>query len=108
MMTERQLIARQRHWLPLPGKGRVATRVAEPQVVDEGDNFSKATVDIFFPRQGYGFLKTDTGELVQFNLSVVRLVGEKAEVRFIEEGVRVGFDVGCTSLGSRVCTLKVY
>lgn len=108
MTIERQLISRKRNWLPIPGTVRVAPRVEEPQFVDEDDNFSKATVETYFPRQRYGFLKTDTGHRVQFNLDVVQLVGEKADAQCIREGARVGYDLGCTSLGPRVCTLKVY
>jgi cold shock CspA family protein len=92
----------------LPGVVESVVPADEEPQVDEQDNFSKATVEAFYPRQGFGNIVTDHGEKVLFDLRSVRLVGSKADARYIKEGSKVGYDVGKTSQGTRVCTLKIY
>lgn len=107
-MIERILKAREPHWLPLPCLREGAVPVdAEPQV-DELDNFAKATVEGFYPRQGYGTIVTERGRKIAFDLKSVRLVGPKTDPCYLKEGRKVGYDVGKTSEGVRVCALKIY
>ncbi len=107
-MMETTLRAREPNWLPLPGLEEGIIPVDEEPQVDELDNFAKATVEAFYPRQGYGNIVTERGEKVTFDLKSVRLVGLKADPRYLREGRKVGYDVGKTSRGTRVCTLKIY
>ena len=107
MSTELQVKERQPNWLPLPGV-EDSGRVQELSEVDETDKFSKATVEEFYPRQGYGYIKTDGGQRVMFDVRLVRLVGHTADARYLKEGHRVGYDLGKTHQGPRVSTLKIY
>jgi len=109
MEMDSQLKVRPRNWLPLPGVGGEAVvEVEEPQVVDEADMFSKATIKEYYPKQGYGYLVTDAGEKVKFDLKLISLVGSKVDPGSIKVGMRVGYDLGKTSRGPLVCTLKIY
>jgi cold shock CspA family protein len=108
MNVELSVKARPRHWLPLPGGISEVAKTASMPQVDESDQFSKATVEEFYPKQGYGFILTDSGTKVKFDLQIVSLVGEKASPEHIKVGGRVGYDLGKTSKGPRVCILKIY
>lgn len=108
MGAESIVKARPRNWLPLPGiSPEVGKAVSEPQV-DQSDRFSKATVEEFYPMQGYGFILTDGGARVKFDLQIVSLVGNKANPQNIKVGARVGYDLGKTPKGPRVCVIKIY
>lgn len=96
------------NWLPLPGVADRAEVIAEPQLVDEHDNFPKATVEEYYPRLRMGFLITDGGKRIKFDLSRIRLAGPAHPHLRLKKGCRVGFDVGRTSNGVRLSTLKVY
>jgi hypothetical protein len=55
-----------------------------------------------------GAIRTASGREVHFDFPFVNIVGERRAVESLHAGMRVGFDVGQTSSGLRVTTLKVY
>ncbi len=102
------LSARAPNWLPLPIVAEQAAAEAEPVVVDEHDNFPKGTVETWYPEQGVGFVKTDRGIVAKFSKNLVSFVGHKNQPSYLKAGARVGYDLGVTSDGPRICTLKIY
>jgi len=101
-----QVTARPPNWLPLPQAG-LAKKAAEIQV-DTNDLFPKGEVAIFYPNQGYGYIKDRNGNEVYFKLEELDLVGPKADKSHITVGAKVGYDISCTSHGPHVRILKVY
>jgi hypothetical protein len=55
-----------------------------------------------------GAIRTASGREVHFEFPFVNVVGTPRTVESLHAGMRVGFDVGQTSSGLRVTTLKVY
>ena len=55
-----------------------------------------------------GSIKSASGREIQFEFPFVTVVGERRSVESLHPGMHVGFDVGQTSGGLRVTTLKVY
>lgn len=108
MTAEPQYSVRPQNWLPLPGVTEVRRDMVLTQRIDENDNFSKATVAEFYARQGYGIIALDDGTRIPFYVDCVTLVGEKSHPSYIQQGARVGYDIGITSRGPRISTLKVY
>lgn len=108
MSAEAQYTVRPANWLPLPGVTEARHEAVLAQRVDEHDNYSKATVEEFYPRQGRGVVALDDGTRITFDVHSVTFVGEKAHPSYIQQGARVGYDVGVTSNGLRICALKVY
>ena len=108
MSAEAQYTVRPANWLPLPGVTEVRHEAVLTQHVDENDNYSKATVEEFYPRQGRGVVALDDGTRIAFDVGSVTFVGEKAHASYLQQGARVGYDVGVTSNGLRICALKVY
>jgi cold shock CspA family protein len=96
------------NWLPLPFSSKISAEVKEVQVVEENDLFSKGTIEEFYPRQGFGYIMTDRGERVRFDLGILYFAGHKKDACFIKQGSRVGYDLGKTDKGNRICMLKVY
>ncbi len=95
------------NWLPLPGVAD-ESQVQRHVHVDEEDGFSKATVDVYYPRQGYGYIVSDGGKRIRFDMRMARLIGPRTDAKELKEGARVGFDVGKTARGPLVCALKIY
>ena len=108
MTTEAQYTVKPANWLPLPGVTEVKKETVIAQRVDENDNYSKATVEEFYPRQGRGVITLDDGTRIDFNVQSVSFVGEKAHPSYLQQGARVGYDIGVTSKGPRISTIKVY
>lgn len=77
----------------------------EPQPEDK---LRHAKIIKFFPQSHYGFVKDQIGKEIYFHLDELRLLGEKKDPSFVQEGVSVGIDVGRTSRGLRVTVMKVY
>ena len=102
------LSARAANWLPLPIIAAQEAYEAEQVIVDEHDNFSKGTVEAWYPQQGMGFVKTDRGIVVKFLQNIVTFVGQKDHPSYLKTGARVGYDLGVTAEGPRICTLKIY
>ena len=62
----------------------------------------------FNPKTGYGFVETPKGDHIFFYADQIRLEGERKNRSDIRPGRTVGFDVGWTDRGLRVCKLKIY
>lgn len=55
-----------------------------------------------------GVVRSVTGREIPFEFPFVTVMGNYRRVESLRAGMRVGFDVGWTSRGLRVTTLKVY
>lgn len=104
MKTEMHIEARQPNWFPLPGE----RWGAQMPVVAEDDFFPKGEVLSFYPKQGYGYVRTGRGEELIFRLSEAELVGPKGHPQYLAAGCRVGYDVSWTSSGLHVSRMKIY
>jgi cold shock CspA family protein len=60
------------------------------------------------PKTGYGFVETPEGKHIFFYADQVRLDGTKRRKADIQRGLVVGYDVGWTDRGIRVCRMKLY
>jgi len=71
------------------------------------DKFSKGRVVKYFPQSKYGFIKDHRGKDLYFNIDEIRFAGQMGR-EHLKEGIVVGYDVGWTSHGLHVCTIKIY
>ena len=55
-----------------------------------------------------GLLRTGNGREVPFVMPDVQILGTTQGFAALREGMRVGFDLGWTSRGLRVTTIRVY
>jgi len=78
----------------------------EPEKIE--GKYYRGKIARFNPTTGYGFVELATGVHVFFYYDQVRLEGEHVRKSDIRPGKTVGFDVGWTEKGIRVCKLKVY
>jgi cold shock CspA family protein len=60
------------------------------------------------PKTGYGFVETPEGKHIFFYADQVRLDGNKNRKSDIRCGMVVGYDVGWTDRGIRVCRMKLF
>jgi cold shock CspA family protein len=61
----------------------------------------------FNPKTGYGFIETKRGTHIFFYADQIRLEGSRTKKSDIQPGKTVGFDVGWTDRGIRVCKMKI-
>ena len=61
----------------------------------------------FNPKTGYGFVETTEGTHIFFYVDQVRLEGKQSRKSDVRPGKTVGFDVGWTDRGIRVCKMKI-
>lgn len=74
-----------------------------------GDLFYHGIIRKIFWRSETGIVCSDSGKEVSFSFAFVTLVGvPRQDMRFLREGMRIGFDVGWTGKGLRVTTIKIY
>jgi cold shock CspA family protein len=74
-----------------------------------GDLFSHGVVSKIFWSNDSGIIHSDTGKDIPFVFPFVTLLGvPRQDIRYLREGMRVGFDVGRTSKGLRVSVIKIY
>jgi cold shock CspA family protein len=62
----------------------------------------------FNPKTGYGFVETPKGDHIFFYIDQIRLEGKNRKKADIRPGRLVGFDVGWTDRGLRVCKLNIF
>ena len=75
----------------------------------QGDLFYHGIVSKIFWSSESGVIVSDSGKEFSFVFPFVKLIGvPRQDVRFLREGMRVGFDVGRTPKGLRVSIIKVY
>lgn len=86
-------------------KNRELTNDGERQ----GDLFSHGVISKIFWNNDSGVIHSDTGKDIPFVFPFVTLLGApRQDIRYLREGMRVGFDVGRTSKGLRVSVIKIY
>ncbi|MFH1830835.1 MAG: hypothetical protein ABH871_08700 [Pseudomonadota bacterium] len=91
------------NWLPIPGlSGAKEKREVK---VDENDFFRKGEIASYYPGQGSGVIATDKGERLPFDLRGINMIGD---LKDIDAGIRVGYDVSRTSGGYKITCIKVY
>ena len=74
-----------------------------------GDLFYHGVVSKIFWRNETGIIHSDTGKDIPFAFPFVTLLGvTRQDIRFLREGMRVGFDVSQTPKGLRVSVIKIY
>ncbi len=74
-----------------------------------GDLFYHGIVSKIFWRTETGVIHSDSGKDFSFAFPFVTLLGvPRQDIRFLREGLRVGFDVNRTSKGLRVSVIKIY
>lgn len=108
MNTDLEVKARPQNWLPIPGCVEESVKTEDTTNVDFHDNFSKGKVISFYPHQKVGYIERENGQRMRFDLNLVHLAGEKTNKDLIREGAIIGYDIGVTSDGPKVCTLKIY
>ena len=56
-----------------------------------------------------GIVLSDSGKEFPFVFPFLRIIGApQLDIRYLTEGMRVGFDVGWTSKGLRISAIKIY
>jgi cold shock CspA family protein len=87
------------------GKEKELTHEAERP----GDLFYHGVVSKIFWSSESGVVQSDSGKEFSFAFPFVKLLGvPRQDIRFLREGMRVGFDVGRTPKGLRVSLIKIY
>jgi len=61
----------------------------------------------FNPKTGYGFVEDGDGSHIFFYADQIRLEGSRTRKSDIRPGRVVGFDVGWTDRGIRICKMKI-
>ncbi len=73
------------------------------------DRFYQGVIHKIASGNETGVVLSDSGKEVPFVFPFLRLIGApRLDIRFLTEGMRVGFDVGWTSDGLRISVLKIY
>jgi cold shock CspA family protein len=74
-----------------------------------GDLFYHGVISKIFWRNETGVIHSDSGKDISFAFPFVTLLGApRQDIRFLREGMRVGFDVSRTPKGLRVSIIKIY
>lgn len=74
---------------------------------DPLSRYYQGTILRLYPGSRAGVVRTGNGRDIPFALADVRLIGTDATFASLREGMRVGFDLGWTSRGVRVTTLRI-
>ena len=75
----------------------------------QGDLFYHGIVSKIFWSSESGVIHSESGKEFPFAFPFVKLIGvPRPDIRFLREGMRVGFDVGRTPKGLRVSVIKIY
>ena len=80
-----------------------------PDAGQPGDRFYQGVIQTITWGNETGVVRSNSGKTFPFVFDYVTLLGApRHDIRFLFEGMRVGFDVGWTSRGLRVTVIKVY
>jgi len=71
------------------------------------DSFYRGTIVRLHPGSRSGLLRTGNGREVAFAVPDVLILGTAHGFAALREGMRVGFDLGRTSRGLRVTTIRI-
>ena len=74
---------------------------------DPAARFHQGTIARLYAGSQRGVLHTGSGRDVPFAVPDVRILGTDAGFAALQEGMRVGFDLGWTSRGLRVTVIRV-
>jgi cold shock CspA family protein len=75
----------------------------------QGDLFYHGVVSKIFWSSESGVIRSESGKEFSFAFPFVKLIGvPRQDIRFLREGMHVGFDVGRTPKGLRVSIIKIY
>lgn len=81
----------------------------EPASDSSPDRFYRGVIHKISAGNETGVVLSDSGKEIPFVFPFLRLIGApRLDIRFLTEGMRVGFDVGWTSDGLRISVLKIY
>ncbi|MEW6297156.1 MAG: hypothetical protein AB1671_05370 [Thermodesulfobacteriota bacterium] len=73
------------------------------------DKFYHGVIGKIFWSNNSGIIRSAAGKEIPFVFPYVTLLGvPRQDIRFLREGMRVGFDVGWTAKGLRATVIKVY
>jgi hypothetical protein len=75
---------------------------------EKRDLFHQGVISKLFPSNNMGLVRTESGREVPFSFEFVVLLGEAKKPADLSEGQEVGYDLGWTSKGLRVTTIKAY
>ncbi len=75
---------------------------------DPRSRFYQGTIVRLHSGSRTGLVRTGTGRDLPFAMSDVRLLGTDRGFAALHEGMQVGFDLGWTSHGRRVTTIRLF
>ena len=75
---------------------------------DVEDQFYHGVIAAVNWSRGTGVVHSGNGREIPFEFPFVTMVGDRKRIEHLQAGMRVGFDVGWTSKGLRVTTIKIY
>jgi hypothetical protein len=93
------------------GDGGGADGSDDVHVPEEGsaeDRFYQGVISRIQWGREMGTVLSRNGREIEFDFRFVTMIGDYPRVESLRTGMRVGFDVGWTSSGLRVTTLKIY
>jgi cold shock CspA family protein len=90
-----------------PKPNRIRIKFIDPDPIRIEGKYYRGRIAKFNPKTGYGFVETAEGMHIFFYADQVRLEGEQSRKTDIQPGRVVGFDVGWTDRGIRVCKMKI-
>lgn len=73
-----------------------------------GDFYHQGVITKLFPSNNTGVVRTESGRELTFSYELVILCGEVHSPLELKVGDPVGYDLGWTSSGLRVTTIKTY
>lgn len=80
-----------------------------PEGEQSRDHFYHGVIHKVFLGNETGLVRSDSGKEIPFVFPFLTLIGApRQDIRFLTEGMRVGFDVGWTSTGLRISIIKIY
>ena len=86
----------------------MAGREQNKEPTERRDLFHQGIISKLFPSNNMGLVRTESGREVPFSFEFVILLGEAKKPADLSEGQEVGYDLGWTSKGLRVTTIKAY
>lgn len=81
----------------------------QKSVADSKESFYKGVISRINSGDETGIVLSDSGKEFPFVFPFLRIIGApQLDIRYLTEGMRVGFDVGWTSKGLRISAIKIY
>ena len=90
-----------------PGN-KIKLKTIHPDPVRLEGKYYRGRIAKFNPSTGYGFVELAEGTHIFFYVDQIRLEGDRINKSDIRPGKTVGFDVGWTDRGIRICKMKIY